>query len=137
MTATRRFVLDAHAGVVLAIAIVYVLSYGPYLACRYECPIPMAIGRFHPYYDMNDEYFACTTHFVYQPVEYLIDSTCLRDLLIAWSDVWGARDKTENDSIFRTSARKWGDMTWDELVMSLEIKNVYEIASEQSDAPVR
>ena len=79
-------------------AFVYVLSYSPYLAIRYEKPTPISIGVAGPHFDLDDEFFANTSHTFYAPVEWLIDHTLLDKLLMMWGDVWSVRDKMRGKS---------------------------------------
>lgn len=71
-------------------ALVYVLSYSPYLAVRYEMPTPISIGVEGPYFDFDDEYLLNNRHTFFAPVEWLIDHTLLEKPLMMWG-MSGAR----------------------------------------------
>jgi len=89
--------------------VLYVLSYAPYLAVRYEKPTPVTIGVLGPHYDQDNEYFANTTHAFFAPVEWLIDQTSLDKPLLVWADVWNVRGKIEHDSLMRhiSNSKEW------------------------------
>jgi hypothetical protein len=87
--------------VLIVLPILYVLSYAPYLACRYEEPTPVSIGVFGPHFDLEDEYFSHNSHRFFQPVEWLIDHTPIVDPLDRWAAMWGVDHKMRLDSMLR------------------------------------
>jgi hypothetical protein len=108
MDVTRRWQTLTFA--IVALPLVYVLSYAPYIRYQYGPSIEYETdGYVCVLYDFEDEYFSRNNHSLYAPVEWMTDNSTLGKPLKFWAGLWDARDKIERDRFTRNFRRAWGE----------------------------
>jgi hypothetical protein len=89
---TRRAFAKLAATAICCVAVVYPLSYAPYM--RWDLDRACEQGWFYPVSADGEDYPA------YKPADWLIDNTPFDKPLFAWASLWGVGDQ------FQSAARR-------------------------------
>ena len=96
------------AFVLIVTPLVYVLSYAPVVrVCGRTAEVPFTVrDRISVSYSLPETYTLkpadASLYPTYQPVDWLIDNTPLRQPLFYWAEIWGVRNQFQAGVSFRS-----------------------------------